>query len=109
VLCSVGESQVAEVRQILEDVLNVKVLQLCNDKAENLVASRLQLLYNLCHSVLGFEVLEKRLDMRFNIGLLKAVSVLLSLYVFVGHLVTTEALLLPVELKVNVTSDCGHG
>lgn len=46
--------------------------------------------------------------MRFNIGLLETVSVLLSLYVFVGHLIAVKALLLPVELKVDVASNGSH-
>ena len=46
--------------------------------------------------------------MRFNIGLLETVSVLLSLYIFVSHFVIFKAFLLPVELKVDVSSNCSH-
>jgi len=44
--------------------------------------------------------------MRFNEGLLETVSVLLLLDVLVLHLFALKALFLPVELKVDVASDC---
>jgi len=45
---------------------------------------------------------------RFNIGLLEAVSMLLSFYIFISHFVIFKALLLPVKLKVDVSSNYSH-
>jgi hypothetical protein len=45
---------------------------------------------------------------RFNKGLLEAVSMLLSLYVFISHFLVFETLLLPIKLKVDVSGNSGH-
>ena len=46
--------------------------------------------------------------MRLNIGLLKAVAVLFTLDILVFHIFALKALLLPIELKVNITSNSGN-
>ena len=43
--------------------------------------------------------------MSFNVSLLKAVAVLLTFDVLLDHVLTLEALLLPIEFKVDITSN----
>ena len=106
-LSTVGERQIAQIRQVLKDVLDVEVLQLRDDEAEHFVASLLELLDHFAHGVLRFKVFEQVLHVRFDVGLLETVAVLLALNILSFHF-AAEALLLPVELKVDVSRHSGH-
>ncbi len=83
------------------------MLQLCNYKTEYLVASRVQLFDYFVKLFRWSEVLKKCLNMSLDVGLLEAITVLLSLDVFLHHIFTFQTLLLPVKLEVNVASNCG--
>jgi len=50
-------------------------------------------------------VLKQTLDVRFDIRLLKAITMLLALDVLALHVFAFEALVLPVEFEVDVASD----
>ena len=107
-LGAVGQRQVAQIGQVLEEQVDFKVLQLRDDQAEDFVASGVQFLNHLRGVPRRFEFLEQVLNVRLDIRLFETVSVLLSLNVLVFHFVAVQALLLPVELKVDVASGLGN-
>lgn len=94
---------------MLEQRLDVEVLQLSDDEAEDVVLGRLKLIDNLLFSLLdnvrsapislNVVTLKDFLNVCLDIGLFETAAVKLSLYVF--HLF--GALLLPVELVVDVS------
>ena len=98
VLGAVSERQVAQVWQVLEDQVNLEFLQLRDDQTEDLVSGRVKLLLHLLE-VGGFAIrLQQGLDVSLDVRLLETVTVFLTFDVLVGHLITLQALLLPVEL-----------
>ena len=107
-LGAVGQCQVAQVGQVLEEQVDFKVLQLRDDQAEDFVASGVQFLNHLRGVPRRFEFLEQVLNVRLDIRLFETVSVLLSLNVLVLHFVAFQALLLPIELKVDIASGLGN-
>ena len=85
-LRTIRQGQVAQVRQVLEDEIDVKVLELCDDEAKDLITGSLKLPFDLFHVARGLEILEQALDVRFNIGLLEAIAMLLALDVLAFHI-----------------------
>lgn len=86
VLRAIGKCQITQVRKVLENDTNVKVLrglQLSDDETEDFVTRSIELLLHLVKLADSAELLKKLLDMRFNEGLLETVSVLLFLDVHV--------------------------
>ena len=81
------------------------MLHLSYNQTEDFISSRIELLFHLFKVVWLAKVFEKCLDVSLNICLLKAIAVMLSLYVFVGHFFTVKTFLLPKELKFDVS---GH-
>ena len=104
-LRTVGQGQVAEVGQILEEQADIKVLQLSDNQAEHLVSGGVQLAGDFRGAARRSIVLKQRLDVRFNVSLLETVSMLFALDVLILHLFALQALLLPIELEVDVASD----
>lgn len=84
------------------------MLQLRNDEAEDFVAGLLKLLDHFTLRIFRLVVLQHALDMRFDVGLLETVSVLLSLDVLALHLLA-HALFLPIELKVDIAGYSSRG
>jgi len=105
VLRTVGQGQVAEVGQILEEQADIKVLQLSDNQAEHLVSGGVQLAGDFCGAARRSIVLKQSLDVRFNVSLLETVSMLFALDVLILHIFALQALLLPIELEVDVASD----
>ena len=108
-LGTIGQSQVAQIWQVLEEKIDLKVLELSDDQAEDLVASRIKLLDDLRRVSRRLKLLQQILNVSLNVSLLETVTVLLTLNVLVFHFIALQALFLPVELKVDVPSglrDC---
>lgn len=101
-LGTIGQSQVAQIGQVLEEQIDLKVLQLSDDQAEDLVARSIQLLNDLRGISRRLKLFKQILNVRLNVCLLETVTVLLALNVLVLHFVALEALFLPVELEVDV-------
>ena len=102
-LRTVSERQIAQIWQVLEEQTNLKVLQLSNDETEDLVACSVQFLADLRGVSRWLEVLQERLNICLDVSLLETITMLLSFDVLVFHLVTLQAFLLPVELKIDVS------
>ena len=92
----------------MEEQVDFKVLQLRDDQAEDFVASSVQFLDHLRGVPRRFEFLEQVLNVCLDIRLFETVSVLLSFNVLVFHFITFQALLLPIELKIDVASGLGN-
>jgi hypothetical protein len=101
-----------QVRKVLEKQFNVEILELSDSKTKHIILGRLQLLDHLLFTgfILALIVLQHFLQVALDVSLFETAAVLLSFDVLQIRLVrVSEALVLPVELVVNVTGcDCNR-
>ena len=108
-LGAICQSQVAQIGQVLEEQIDLKVLELSDDQAEDLIPCSVQLLNDLSCVPRRLELLQQILNVRLNVSLLETIAMLLPLDVLVLHFVALEALFLPVKLKVDVSGGLRDG
>lgn len=102
---AVGQSQKGQVRKVIKQTSNVKVLQLGDCQTKYFVTDSIQNFANLVFTCFGFEIVKQVLHKNFNVCLFVTVTVLFFLDVF--HSGVFNTLLLPIELMVNIASrDC---
>jgi len=103
----VGQSQEGQVRKVIKQTSNVKVLQLGNSQAKYFVTHGIQNFANFVFTCFRFEIVQQVLHKNFDVRLFVTVTVLFFLNIL--HSGVFDALLFPIELVVNIACCYSYG